>query len=81
MHLKIIQIIPGKLYLESRAENCHVNVQNNCRTRTVYCNHNIAATLCTLDTRIYFQVYKSNTLYEGKDKGCPITGHKGKERE
>ena len=54
MNLKTIQIIPDKAYLESSAEYSHVNVQDTGRTHTVYFDHNtrIAATLCTLDTRI-----------------------------
>jgi len=56
MHLRITQIIPDKLYLESSVENSHVNVQTTCRTRTVYCDYNIAATLCILDTRIVSSV-------------------------
>jgi hypothetical protein len=49
---KSLKIIPDKLYLESSAVNSRVNTQNTFQTRTVYCDHNIGATLCILDTRI-----------------------------
>jgi len=49
---KSLKIIPDKLYLESSAVNSRVNIQITCRTFTVYCDHNIGATLCILDTRI-----------------------------